>query len=399
MEYIALQNGIKEYDYIIIGAGAAGLMLADAMIADDYFIGKSILVLDKDAKQTNDRTWCFWEKGEGRFDDIIFRKWQYIFFAGKKFRKRHDVAPYSYKMIRGIDFYNSLLQQFERHPGVRFQVGEVTSVKDKGKQVTVTTTTERYSAKKVFNSIFDYRMATGQTKYPVLQQHFVGWFIKSDTPVFQKDQATFMDFSIPQKENTRFMYVLPFSEYEGLVEYTLFSEKRLPQEEYEIAIQAYIKNDLGCDNYEILDKEQGSIPMTCYDFKERHSANVRYIGTAGGWSKASTGYTFMSTVNKIPIVINYLKSGKPLDQLSFKNKFWYYDLLLLDILHRHNERGGEIFETLFKNRNPQLIFKFLDEETSFCEDLRYISGAPWPPFVRALVRRLFKLHMFLPFFM
>ena len=176
----------KIYDYIIIGAGAAGLMLADAMITDDFFIGKSILVLDKDAKQSNDRTWCFWEKGQGRFDAIVFRKWQYIFFAGKKHRKRYNIAPYSYKMIRGIDFYNSLLEQFERHPDVRFQVGEVISVKDEGKLVTVTTTNETFLAKKAFNSIFDYGMAVGQNEYPVLQQHFIGWFIKSDTPVFSK---------------------------------------------------------------------------------------------------------------------------------------------------------------------------------------------------------------------
>jgi len=56
------------YDYIIIGAGAAGLMLADTMGKDAFFAEKSILLLDKDTKETNDRTWCFWEKGTGLFD-------------------------------------------------------------------------------------------------------------------------------------------------------------------------------------------------------------------------------------------------------------------------------------------------------------------------------------------
>ncbi|QCX01676.1 lycopene cyclase [Aggregatimonas sangjinii] len=377
-----------EYDYIILGAGAAGLMLADAMCSDDFFKGKSILLLDKERKQNNDRTWCYWEEDEGLFDDIVFQKWNYIYFAGKELRKQYNIAPYSYKMIRGIDFYEAILKRIEDHPGITFQLGEVTSVEDDGKQVVVTTATHTFFAKKVFNSIFDYKMAVGQTKYPVLQQHFIGWFIKADKPIFKKDQATFMDFSIPQNGNTRFMYVLPFSEYEGLVEYTLFSEKLLPEEEYESAIQAYLQNDLGCEKYKIIEKEQGSIPMTCYDFKEHHSANVRYIGTAGGWSKASTGYTFMSTAKKIPIVIKHIKSGKPLHRLNFKNKFWYYDLLLLDILHRNNELGGVIFETLFKNRKPQLIFKFLDEDTNLWEDLKYILGCPKWIFLKAFLRRL-----------
>jgi len=377
------------YDYIIIGAGAAGLMLADAMCADEFFEDASILVLDKDAKQTNDRTWCFWEKGEGQFEDIIYRKWNHIYFGGKQLSKRFKISPYAYKMIRGIDFYRSLLQRIESHPGVHFERREVISVKDNGNLVTVTTTTETYEAKKVFNSIFDYKMVMQQRKYPVLQQHFIGWFVKADTPIFEKDQATFMDFSIPQRGNTRFMYVLPFSAYEGLVEYTLFSEKRLPAAEYESAIQAYLKDDLGCDSYEVLEKERGTIPMTCYDFEEYHSVNVRNIGTAGGWSKASTGYTFMSTAKKIPIIIKYLKSGKPLHRLNFKNKFWYYDLLLLDILHRNNEVGGSIFERLFKNTSPQLIFKFLDEETSLLEDMKYILGCPKRPFIKAFFRRLF----------
>ena len=102
-------NSPSHFDYIIVGAGAAGLMLADAMISDDFFSGKSILILDKDAKKTNDRTWCFWEKGDGEFDDIVHKTWNNIYFGGKQFSKRFDINPYTYKMVRGIDFFNMVL--------------------------------------------------------------------------------------------------------------------------------------------------------------------------------------------------------------------------------------------------------------------------------------------------
>ena len=52
---------MNNYDYIIIGAGASGLLLADAMGQDSFFATKNILLLDKDSKKINDRTWCYWE--------------------------------------------------------------------------------------------------------------------------------------------------------------------------------------------------------------------------------------------------------------------------------------------------------------------------------------------------
>lgn len=377
------------FDYIIIGAGAAGLMLADAMIADDFFSGKSILLLDKDAKQTNDRTWCFWEQGKGQFDAIVNKNWNHIYFGGKRFSKRYPIEPYSYKMVRSIDFYNSFFERLEAHPNIIFKQAQVNEVIDTGAFVKVSTSEENYIGRKVFNSIFDYEMTSHQKKYPVLQQHFLGWFVKTKKPVFDPDQATYMDFSIEQKGNTRFMYVLPTTEHQALVEYTLFSTDLLQKDAYENALKDYLENHLDCSDYEILETEMGSIPMTCYDFQEHHSTNLRNIGTAGGWAKPSTGYTFASTARKIPVLIAFIKTGKSLHHLNFKNRFWYYDLLFLDVLYNDNAHGYHIFETLFKNRNPRLIFKFLDEQTSFWEDLKYIWGCPKKPFLKALIDRLF----------
>lgn len=379
------------FDYIIIGAGAAGLMLAEAMMDDVFFAGKSILLLDKDTKQKNDRTWCYWEKGQGRFDHLVHKKWNHIYFGGKQFSKKFNINPYSYKMIRAIDFYQSILKRIESNTNISFKQDQVIDVVDDGNNVRVTTIAETYMGGKVFNSIFDYDMVRHQRKYPVLQQHFVGWFVKTTKPVFDIDQATYMDFSIAQNGHTRFMYVLPTSEQEALVEYTLFSERLLPKEEYEKAINDYLIKTLNAADYEILETEMGSIPMTCYDFREHHSTHMRYIGTAGGWAKPSTGYTFASTTRKIPVLLDYIKTGKPLHKLSFKNRFWFYDLLFLDVLNKDNANGHHIFETMFKNRKPQLIFKFLDEKTNFWEDITYIWGCPKKPFIKALFSGIFRM--------
>jgi lycopene beta-cyclase len=73
-----------------------------------------------------------------------------------------------------------------------------------------------------------------------------------------------------------------------------------------------------------------------------------------------------------------------------KSRFWFYDLLLLDILYRHNELGSTVFSSLFRKGNPALIFKFLDEETSLTEDLKVILKCPKLPFIKALFRVILK---------
>lgn len=380
---------MSNYDYIIIGAGAAGLLLADALANEDFFASKSILILDKDDKTKNDRTWCFWEKENGKFDAILHKSWPNIYFAGKKARLSTSISPYHYKMLRGIDFYEYFLNKTKKRPNITWAQEQVINIQENGSSVLVSTQTNQFTGAKVFNSIFDYQLVKNQKKYPVLQQHFLGWFVKTEKTVFNKEEATFMDFSIQQKGNTRFMYVLPFSETEALVEYTLFSEDTLEKAEYENAIVDYLEQKLGCTDYEILEKETGNIPMTSYKFHKHNSERIINIGIAGGWAKASTGFTFYNTNKQVNALVRFLKKEKPLSKFYKKDKYWYYDLLLLDILYKNNHLGQSIFESLFKKRNPQLILKFLDEDTTLWEDLQIISACPKWPFLKALWHRIF----------
>lgn len=381
---------MSTYDYIIIGAGASGLLLADALGSDNFFADKSILILDKDTKAKNDRTWCFWEVGNGTFDHLVHKKWETIYFAGKKLRKSSSIQPYHYKMLRGIDFYTHYLGKINTHPNVTLIHDAVEKMQEKADEVHIKTSGGMFVGKKVFNSIFNPELISNQNKYPVIQQHFLGWFVKTKKPVFDSNKATFMDFSIPQKGNTRFMYVLPFSENEALLEYTLFSENLLEKSEYENAIQDYIQQHLDNTSFEILDTEQGSIPMTCYPFNDQNTERVFHIGISGGWAKPSTGFTFYNTHKKVKKLVSHLKMGKSLARFHNKDKFWYYDLLLLDILYRHNHLGQSIFESLFKRRKASLILKFLDNDTSIWEDVKIMSAPKPLPFIKALFGRIFR---------
>lgn len=380
---------MKHYDYIILGAGAAGLQLAYYMVMDDFFKDKSILILDKSKKNKNDRTWCFWEIGHGDFDTIVYNTWDTAFVASDRYNQSFHIHPYQYKMIKGIDFYNYMLGILNTYKNVTILQEEILSYNDSGTVITVNTATKSYEADRAFNSIFYPESILKQEQFPVLQQHFIGWFVKTKAPIFKANKITFMDFSVHQKGNTRFMYVLPTSETEALLEYTLFSEKLLPKAEYEEAIERYLKK-LGVKEYDIIEKEKGSIPMTAYEFNKADSKNLIHIGTAGGWTKASTGFTFKNTNNKVKELIQYIKKEEDLSKFNKKTKFWYYDLILLDVLHKRNDLGSFIFPALFRRNKPQSIFRFLEEKTNFSQDLRIMFSVTHPEFIKAFFRRLFK---------
>ncbi|MCD9574816.1 lycopene cyclase family protein [Flavobacterium soyae] len=388
---------IKHYDYIFTGTGLASLMTIYKMVLSGKLSDKSILLLDQDSKKINDRTWCFWEKENLVWSSVISKKWDLALFANEGFKRNLMLKPYQYNKIRGIDFYNFVFEEISKHSNITFLNEKITDINELETHVFVGTVENRYTSNYLFNSIYTKAFAEGQNKYPVLQQHFLGWFIKTENEAFNPDEVVFMDFSVEQKGNTRFMYVLPVSTTEALVEYTLFSEKLLTEEEYENEIQKYLKK-LGIRHYEIIEKEQGSIPMTCYPFWKKNTKRVLNIGTAGGWTKASTGYTFKNSDKKSSELIKFLcdnTSPKTLGLLNMKSfhkksRFWFYDLLLLDILHRHNELGNSIFSSLFKKGKPKLIFKFLDEETSLFEDFQVILKCPKRPFIKALFRILFR---------
>ncbi|WP_439151728.1 lycopene cyclase family protein [Winogradskyella sp.] len=375
-------------DYIIVGAGASGLMLAYRMSQDTFFSNKSILIIDKEQDKGNDRTWCFWEEGSGEWDHLLYKYWSKIYFGSDAYSRTIDISDYSYKMIRSESFYKQLWGVISSKSNIEFRKESVVSVNEQQDGAEVITSTNTFRANKVFNSIPNAKLYNLQKKYPVLQQHFIGWFIKTKQEVFDDSVATFMDFTVKQKENTRFMYVLPIDKTTALFEYTLFSKDLLQTSDYEEAIKLYLV-EKGITDYEIIEKEKGSIPMTSYEFSKHNSEHVLNIGTAGGWTKASTGYTFRNTTKKTKILVDFLKNNNDLSKFDKATKFRLYDMLFLDVLANHNEKGAKLFSSLFKKAKTKTIFRFLDEESSFLEDLKIITSVPPKDFTLALLKRLF----------
>ena len=378
---------MEKFDYIICGGGASGLLLSNAFISDKFFNDKKILIIERESKTTNDKTFGFWNDKESVLDEMVFKEWEFAEFKDSNSYNTFLLNPYKYKMIKSNQFYSHIGNKILKASNFKYLNSNINEI-DEINNI-VKTDDGEFNSSIIFSSIYN---EVNFKKYPLLKQHFIGWTIETKSESFDDNKITFMDFSVDQKDEIRFMYILPFSKNKALVEYTLFSKEIIADNEYEKEIKSYLKKN-NIQGYTIKEKEKGMIPMTCYPFFENNTDTYFQIGTAGGWSKPSTGYTIKNSIKKIDVIVESLKQNKPLSKIRFKNRFWYYDLLFLDVLIASKGKGSQVFSDLFKNNDPIKIFKFLDENTSVIEELSIFLSVDIKTFVRSLIKRILNFSI------
>ena len=378
---------MEKFDYIICGGGASGLLLSNAFISDKFFNDKKILIIERESKTTNDKTFGFWNDKESVLDEMVFKEWEFAEFKDSNSYNTFLLNPYKYKMIKSSQFYSHIGNKILKASNFKYLNSNINEI-DEINNI-VKTDDGEFNSSIIFSSIYN---EVNFKKYPLLKQHFIGWTIETKSESFDDNKITFMDFSVDQKDEIRFMYILPFSKNKALVEYTLFSKELISDNEYEKEIKSYLKKN-NIQGYTIKEKEKGMIPMTCYPFFENNTDTYFQIGTAGGWSKPSTGYTIKNSIKKIDVIVESLKQNKPLSKIRFKNRFWYYDLLFLDVLIASKGKGSQVFSDLFKNNDPIKIFKFLDENSSVVEELSIFLSVDIKTFVKSLFKRILNFSI------
>ena len=86
-----------------------------------------------------------------------------------------------------------------------------------------------------------------------------------------------------------FIYCLPFSDREALVESTLFSPALVPDTFYETAITSWLNDCANVSAFEVIRREKGAIPL---GLMARHDPALSGIGGNGGAIRPSSGYAF-----------------------------------------------------------------------------------------------------------
>lgn len=395
------------YDLVFLGGGCATLSLLTRLIESGACIDKRFLIIDPSDKKSNDRTWCFWEKGSGYFEKLVHHEWGELDFKQPRFSDSLDMDGYRYKMIRGIDFYEYCLQVLQASGQVDFLQDEITDwsiektdsqgeiLNSSGEILRITgKKTEKISVKAnlIFNSI-PLDLGKKQPGVVNLLQHFKGVIVESDQFNFDPHRATLMDFRVSQTEGTTFIYVLPLSKNKALVEYTLFTADLLSTEQYNQGIADYITTYLGVSDYKIMEEEFGIIPMTSQQFPW-YANGAFNIGTAGGQTKGSSGYTFQFIQKRSAQLAALLQNSSDWSKLKSTliqlqgdaKRFHFYDRVLLNVLAANYYPGDQVFATLFEKNPAHRVFQFLDNETNLLQELQIISTLPTWPFLKAALK-------------
>ena len=191
-----------------------------------------------------------------------------------------------------------------------------------------------------------------------------------------------MDFDCDQRDNVHFFYTLPFAKNRALIETTWISkmdDKSLT--DYDVQLKKYIEETLKIKNYKIIYQEEGAIPLF-YPPNQTEKNHIN-IGSAGGMTRLSTGYTFLNIQDQSKYIVNNIEKIQNLKPYRIGKKYEFLDNIFLNVLKRHPDKMPKIFLNMFKAKSKTVI-KFLSNKSNFLEDLSIILKMPKWTFIKAL---------------
>jgi len=352
-------------------------------------VEEPILILDRKETFADDRTWCFWDVEETPFSGRAVRLWNSWSVRAEGREVVHTSGRYPYLCLTGADFYEDALEKISARGNVTVRLGEdVLSCKELDDRVLVVTSAGSYLA----GNVFDGRglppdsatLEEARRKETWISQQFLGLRLRASHPVFDPDTCTLMDFCVDQGRGLRFAYVLPFDEHEALVENVYLTKTGAPPEAHRTELSGYLRERYGLldGDYEVHGEEWGDIPMTSHRFPRRIGARTHVIGTLGGETRPSTGYTFLRVQRYCRALAASLTGAGGDPGTVHPWRYGPLDRVFLRLLRERPERCPGIYARMFAGTPPDPLVRFLTESSSLLDDARLIGALPKLPFLR-----------------
>jgi lycopene beta-cyclase len=369
-----------EIDFLFIGAGAGASLLLMQLEKADLLQGKNILIIDPELQQLTERTFCFWAEPKEPIASELKRliNHQWISINTPKHQPQ-SIAPLNYFHLSGKSLQEERTRLIHSYQ-IKCHSNFVSNIYSTPEGVRVQAEKETWIAKIVFDSR-PPNFLPPRPNESCLYQSFYGYFIQLENPLKNASSIDLMDFEIDQMGNTQFMYVLPFTTNQLLVEVTRFGQAILSKDEGIPLLEKYIRQRFG--EFKLLRTEFGCIPMSSTQLNKQTLPGVIKLGGAAGAIKPSTGYAFKRMFNQAKQIVQHLSQQQPISPPFPNNRFKFYDRLLLLILKREPQHGKRIFQNLFTKNRTQKVLSFLDEQTTLTQDLKLFASLPLKPFLVA----------------
>lgn len=386
------KGAVQRADHVIAGAGCAGLSLAVQIALQARRRGERcprVVLVEPRAAYARDRTWCYWKFVEHPFAAAVTHRWTRWRVRDGAREVVRGSAAHPYEHVAGDAFYAVARRILGEFPEIELRLGcEVREIVEEGDGVVVATSDGPVRAALAFDSRPAPPPASDADEVDLVQ-HFVGWEVEADGPVFDPEVPVLMDFAVSQARGLHFLYVLPFAPTRALVETTYVSPAGLPEAVYEADLRAYLRARHGVAAPAVRFVERGAIPMTTRPAAPRRSPRIVHLGLRGGLAKPSTGYAFQAIQAHAAALAGELlaRPGAPPTTASTRAPAAVaMDRVLLSHLHRAPERGPTIFVDLFERLAPDLLCRFLSDAARPLDYPRVMLATPLLEMTGAVVR-------------
>jgi len=297
-------------------------------------------------------------------------------FAGEGFRRTVDCGDTPYTLVRGDDFFRYAMRTLIDR-GVEF-TWSCRSVEIATAGVVVD------GERRPFDVVIDAAFGAAGCA-PVVWQSFAGIVVETAEPSFDPTEAIVMDL-LPSSVDApvEFVYVLPLSSTEALVEHTTFSRKPRDPVEHVAGARAWLSRR-GIVVRREISRENGAIPMGLTPV-ERTPWPV--VGTMGGAVRAGTGYGFIGIHRQAAAlagelaVAGRLSHGWRFDPTPFVLRLG--DGLFLRALRRAPLAGRDLLTGILRHARDRDIVAFLGGSAGVGQSLRVMGRVPKLTMVRAL---------------
>ena len=353
---------MREFDYIIIGGGCAGLSLAYELEVNNKLDEKTLAIIETRKEYKRDKTWSFWKVFNHNFDDCVIKSWNNFTINTPESSHELTNEKFPYQSIDSGKFYKKVNSKLTANSNISFfkNLNEINSENSI-----------------IFNSVYEKDQDRSK-----LWQHFQGIEIETTKNIFDDEIINLMDFNCDQRNDVHFFYTLPFSSNKALIETTWLSDlEDQSLMDYDLQLENYIKNNLGIKSYKINFTEKGAIPLF-YPLL-RNDNKVINIGSAGKMTRLSTGYTFLNIQEHSKYIVKNIDKINELKTFNLGKKYQFLDKVFLNVLKKHPEKMPKIFFNMFKTSSNTII-KFMSNKSNLIEDIKIISKMPKLTFIKAL---------------
>ncbi|MEO1207551.1 MAG: lycopene beta-cyclase CrtY [Pseudomonadota bacterium] len=371
-------------DYVLVGGGLANSLIA--LFLAEQHPDVTFLILEKGPTLGGNHTWSFHTSDVGtqnmqRLADLKTASW-----PSQEVRFPRYTRPMStgYHSISSERMHDVVMERFPDRVRLNTDVSRLTP----------TAVTLANGEEIATGAVIDGRGYRPSDKLELAFQKFIGVEYEFDAP-HGSDTPVIMDATVAQRDGYRFIYTLPFTDRQMLVEDTYYADgPELDDDGISTLITSYVA-EKNWTVKDIIRRERGILPIALSGDIDAFWAEVPDGITQTGLRAAlfhpTTGYSLPDAVRLAKLVAD--EGALPAPQLfglvrahsikTWKNRGMFRLLNRMLFNAADPDKRRDVLQRFYTLPQP-LVERFYAGELTRADQLRILIGKPPVPITRAI---------------